>query len=281
MLINAKYANMEDIPGLVEKNLTANKESNFFKNILPLNKIVRYSLIQRDVNTPPDAFQELLNTVGEAYISKRNELAQQNYQTGYANLDTEKKSVIDDVAPILIKMEIPRGNSSERRQVIKGGSWKDVETYLKTSENDGDKKPTEKEWEIAAVDSGKVDRPSVHYNGQPAKENDIFELVIPETFKPDLSGEPSDVVPDDGYTNHLFYPQTLGKISKYNLTVFNRMGIMLCETKDIKRGWTGYYEGHLCDEGAYYYIIDGEFENEQSFRHSGSIRLLHQVLPAQ
>jgi len=64
--------------------------------------IIRYVLIQRDLNTSADDYQKLLNSVGEAYTQKRNEIARQYYQTGYNALDTEKKAIVDNVVPIMV-----------------------------------------------------------------------------------------------------------------------------------------------------------------------------------
>ena len=149
IMINGKYATMEDVAGMVINNLAEKGKaaSSLIIEGKEANKIIRYAMIQRDMNAPPDDYQKLLNAVGEAYISKRNEMARQYFQVGYDALDAEKKSIIDEVVPILVWMQIPRGISSNTQRTIQGGSWKDVEKYLENSKkNDDNQLPTEEEW---------------------------------------------------------------------------------------------------------------------------------------
>ena len=93
MLANGKHIIISDVSDFLAKNLTVSKDG----------KIIKWMGIQRDGNnTPPDDFQKLLNTVGEAYMQKRNEMSRQYYQTGYDALDAEQKAVVDDIVPILV-----------------------------------------------------------------------------------------------------------------------------------------------------------------------------------
>jgi hypothetical protein len=108
------FSSYTDLPRQMEKNLSQKGKavSPIIIDDNEVQKIIRFTMIRLDVNTPPDDYQKLLNAVGEAYISKRNEMARKYFQTGYNALETEQKSVIDDVAPMLVKIEIPRGSST-------------------------------------------------------------------------------------------------------------------------------------------------------------------------
>jgi len=201
MLIQNKYATMEDVPGLVAKNLAEKG-----KMVTPLvidgkevDKIIRYTLIQRDMNTPSDNFHELLNAVGEAYISKRNEIARQYYQTGYAALDAEKKVVIDDIVPIMVNIgekgtfsrtQLPTekewekaaaaiedsiGKTDNYKISIQGGTWKDLEAIITSGITKDDIKRAEEEWRA------KVNEQQITYNGQSVKVKDMFELLYNDT----------------------------------------------------------------------------------------------------
>ena len=156
MLVNIEYANMEDIPGLVTKNLAAKSKSAtpLLIDGKEVNKIIRWTLIQRDVKTPADDFQNLLNAIGEAYISKRDEIARKYYQIGYHALDAERKSVIDDVVPMLVNVE-KRG------------------TFGNT--------PTEEEWKKAAAEFEKINTQQITYNSQQVTIKALFELVKKDT----------------------------------------------------------------------------------------------------
>jgi gliding motility-associated-like protein len=101
------------------------------------------------------------------------------------------------------------------------------------------------------------------------------DIILPNVFIPDKTGEPSDVVPNSGYKNYLFYAPVLAPTKKYKMTIFNRWGIKLYETEDPTRGWNGYYRGRLSDEGVYMYRIEGVFETGQPFFRMGDITLLN------
>jgi PKD repeat protein len=100
------------------------------------------------------------------------------------------------------------------------------------------------------------------------------DIILPNIFKPRPDGEPSDIIPDRGYKNDLFYPPVVSPVRKYHFVVYNRVGQLLYETNDPGKGWTGYFRGRLCDEGMYVYEIEGVFETGQSFKKIGDILLL-------
>ncbi|MDR2039886.1 MAG: PKD domain-containing protein [Bacteroidales bacterium] len=100
------------------------------------------------------------------------------------------------------------------------------------------------------------------------------DVIFPNTFKPKTDGEPSDQISDRGYQNWLFYPPVLSPTRSYHLTIYNRWGQLIFETKDPTRGWNGYFKGQLCQEGVYVYKIEGVFETGQTFSKMGDVLLL-------
>jgi gliding motility-associated-like protein len=97
------------------------------------------------------------------------------------------------------------------------------------------------------------------------------DIILPNAFKPDITGEPSDVVPNSGYKNYLFYPPQMHPTKTYKMVIYNRLGIKLYETTDPGKGWNGYYRGRLCDEGVYVYKIEGVFESGKPFMKMGDV----------
>ena len=115
------------------------------------------------------------------------------------------------------------------------------------------------------------------------------DMILPNVFRPlrpgdhsqdgngngeGSDGEPSDIIPERGNRNFLFFPGLTSPMRAYHMVIYNRLGIMLYETHDPGRGWNGYYKGNLCEEGVYVYRIEGVFENGQPFLKVGDILLL-------
>ena len=99
-------------------------------------------------------------------------------------------------------------------------------------------------------------------------------IIMPNVFRPDPTGEQPDNIPDGGYKNYLFFPPVLSATETYSMKIYHRLGILLYETDDPNKGWNGYYRGKLCEEGAYIYRIEGVFQNGQSFMDVGTVLIL-------
>jgi gliding motility-associated-like protein len=101
------------------------------------------------------------------------------------------------------------------------------------------------------------------------------DIILPNAFKPDPSGEPSDVIPSEqSYRNYLFFPPVMLPTRDYHLAVYNRWGQLIYQSNDPTRGWNGYFKGQLCPEGVYVYRIWGTFENGQSFQKRGDVLIM-------
>lgn len=88
-----------------------------------------------------------------------------------------------------------------------------------------------------------------------------LQLFIPNAFTPNEA------------TNNIFKP-AFTNLKSYEMNIFNRNGVLLFTSKDINIGWNGYYNGRLCDIGAYVYVI--KFENLEGVSNSqrGSVTLV-------
>lgn len=71
-------------------------------------------------------------------------------------------------------------------------------------------------------------------------------LLLPNSFTPSES------------SNNIFKP-SFTNVKSYEMCIYNRNGALLFTSRDINKGWDGYYKGHLCDCGVYVYVI--KFEN--------------------
>jgi len=62
--------------------------------------------------------------------------------------------------------------------------------------------------------------------------------------------------PNGDGINDLFRPSTTCNIFSYQLTIFNRWGQLVHETRNIAYGWDGYINGEMAAEGVYYFTLD-------------------------
>ena len=100
------------------------------------------------------------------------------------------------------------------------------------------------------------------------------EMMLPNVFKPNADGEVSDEIPSGGYRNFLFYSPVHNETESYRMRIYNRHGILLFDNTDINRGWNGYYQGVLMEEGVYFYRIEGVYKTGQPFLITGDVMLM-------
>jgi gliding motility-associated-like protein len=94
------------------------------------------------------------------------------------------------------------------------------------------------------------------------------KLLIPNAFSPGRDGPGSG----DG-KNDTFFPLMRGVV-EFQMTVFNRWGELLFETRDAEDGWNGYYKGKLCQQDVYVYKIVAKYENGDTITKVGDIHLI-------
>jgi len=100
------------------------------------------------------------------------------------------------------------------------------------------------------------------------------DMIFPNTFRPNASGEQSDVIPIGGNRNYLFYPPVITPTRKYSLQIYTRWGQLIYQTTDPNRGWNGYFRGQLCSEDVYFYRVEGVYETGEPFLKVGDVTLL-------
>jgi hypothetical protein len=103
------------------------------------------------------------------------------------------------------------------------------------------------------------------------------ELKFPTVFRPNLNGpvERTDLPTGGPEVDQFFYPPVREKVMEYKLQVFNRLGVLIFESRNINVPWNGYYKGTLCPQGVYVWCCEGKFLNGMPFRKVGDVTLLH------
>ncbi len=91
-------------------------------------------------------------------------------------------------------------------------------------------------------------------------------LNIPNAFTPD----------GDGINDYFFPRQSLSRqIRKFDMKIFNRFGQIIFQTdRSDGRGWDGQYNNLRQPAGAYVYLIDVSFANEQTEQYKGNVTLI-------
>ncbi len=89
-----------------------------------------------------------------------------------------------------------------------------------------------------------------------------FVIYVPNVFTPNGDG-----------LNDIFMPLGEG-VTKYNLTVYDRWGEKLFETKDFFHGWDGSYKGEPCKSDVYQWSIDASDRLGKIKRMTGHVTIV-------
>lgn len=99
-------------------------------------------------------------------------------------------------------------------------------------------------------------------------------IKFPNVFVPNEGG------PTGGYysartdqQDQVFHPVCSG-VTSYHLSIYNRRGMLIFETKDLDIGWDGYYKGKKAEPGVYIWKVRGMFKNGEPFVKGGDVTLL-------
>lgn len=90
------------------------------------------------------------------------------------------------------------------------------------------------------------------------------KIFIPNAFSSNADGKNDMFIPITTYVDY----------SDYKFQVFNRMGLMMFSTTDIKEGWDGTYKGRLCESGVFVYQIQFKSSRGEYIDLKGSVTLL-------
>ncbi len=94
------------------------------------------------------------------------------------------------------------------------------------------------------------------------------QILMPNAFTPGKDGQGSG----DG-NNDTFLPLTRG-VTEFQMMIFNRWGQLLFETRNAEVGWTGYFNGKLCQQDVYVYKVTAKYESGQIITRVGDIHLM-------
>lgn len=91
---------------------------------------------------------------------------------------------------------------------------------------------------------------------------DCLHYFLPNTFTPNNDG-----------INDILLVRSYG-IAAMKLSIYNRLGEKVFESKDVSVGWDGRYKGLLLNQGVFAYHLSGSFINDDKFSELGFITLL-------
>jgi PKD repeat protein len=81
---------------------------------------------------------------------------------------------------------------------------------------------------------------------------------------------------EEGEINdHIFRPH-FTNVMEYHLQIFNRLGVLVFDTKDLRQGWDGYVDGSdLALQGVYVWRAKGRYADGTYFDKVGDVTFLH------
>lgn len=109
------------------------------------------------------------------------------------------------------------------------------------------------------------------YDAVYAKKGGLIDF--PNAFTPDPNGGNGGSYNPNSYDNDVFFPMNSGVI-EYQLQIYNKWGELLYESKDVNKGWDGYYRGQLCKQDVYVWKVVARFVDGQMFEKAGDVTLL-------
>jgi PKD repeat protein len=81
---------------------------------------------------------------------------------------------------------------------------------------------------------------------------------------------------EEGVVNDNIFRPHFQNVIEYNLQIFNRLGVLIFETNDLKKGWDGYVDGvNLAHQGVFVWRAKGKYANGEYFDKVGSVTFLH------
>lgn len=103
------------------------------------------------------------------------------------------------------------------------------------------------------------------------------KIKFPSAFTPNLNGATGGVYNRNDYSNDVFYPIVInGDILDYHLEIYNRWGVLIFQSNDIKIGWDGYYKEKLMKEDVYIYRVTGRLNSGKKINVTGDFMLMRQ-----
>jgi gliding motility-associated-like protein len=104
--------------------------------------------------------------------------------------------------------------------------------------------------------------------GCTATDDVIVDVILVEAF-----GVPTAFSPNGDNVNDVFRPRGSG-IQGYQMTIFNRYGQLVFETKVFTDGWDGTHNGKELNPGVFAYVITYNFFGQESETVKGNLTLV-------
>jgi len=101
------------------------------------------------------------------------------------------------------------------------------------------------------------------------------ELYYANAFSWNRTG-PTSGYWEEGVVNDNIFRPYFTNVIEYKLQIFNRLGVLVYETDDLKKGWDGYLDGvNLALQGVYVWKATGKYANGEYFTKVGDVTFLH------
>jgi hypothetical protein len=101
------------------------------------------------------------------------------------------------------------------------------------------------------------------------------EIKFPNAFRWNMSGPTGGYWNEQGLSDDIFRPFSKNVI-EYHLQIFNRWGVLIYESRDLNKGWDGYYgNGHRALQGVYVWKVRGRYADGSYFTTVGDVTFLH------
>ncbi|HVZ96056.1 MAG TPA: gliding motility-associated C-terminal domain-containing protein [Chitinophagaceae bacterium] len=89
------------------------------------------------------------------------------------------------------------------------------------------------------------------------------QIFIPDAFTPNNDGR-----------NDIFKPVITGSVVQYNFSIYNQWGQLVFQTADTTKGWHGYANGRLQQNGVFVWVCSIQFSGEPLQNKKGTVILL-------
>lgn len=100
-------------------------------------------------------------------------------------------------------------------------------------------------------------------------------IKFPNAFLWNRSGPNGGYWNENQLDNNIFHPFFVN-VREYKLQIFNRWGILIYESKELKKGWDGYFgDGDLANQGVYVWKASGQYADGTYFDKVGDVTFLH------
>jgi gliding motility-associated-like protein len=98
-------------------------------------------------------------------------------------------------------------------------------------------------------------------------------IELPNTFTPDPGSPGGGAWSLGNYTNDVFFAFAR-YVDEFEMTIWNRWGELVFESRDIRIGWDGWYKGELSPQDVYAYRVQASFSDGHREVILGNVTLL-------